>query len=208
MTEEVMGCIYGLRDPRNDEIRYVGATIRPDSRYTQHKSKPVNGDVKEWYDELREDDAFPPEMDVLEEAPKKELADLELEYINEYQDDGDLLNIQISNSYTGESTVGRKSSADSLTILQMETRDIQDEIRRFKKRVDRYDNSVKLQERKLVDALADIRECHLRVLELLDGVEYVKSHSEELSEQIDDELDKYRGPLIEDYDPHNTRGDS
>lgn len=45
--------IYGLLDPSNGCIRYVGATKNPEKRYNQHLYNPCNGTMRDWVAELK-----------------------------------------------------------------------------------------------------------------------------------------------------------
>jgi hypothetical protein len=52
MTDE--RTLYGLFDPRNGELRYIGVTEKPlDLRLTGHCSGPANGLLREWLTELK-----------------------------------------------------------------------------------------------------------------------------------------------------------
>lgn len=43
--------IYALVDPMTRQIRYIGQTVNPESRYRQHAKS--NTPVGEWFEELR-----------------------------------------------------------------------------------------------------------------------------------------------------------
>lgn len=51
--------VYLLVDPRDDEIRYVGISSCPSSRYLDHVNGNTNEGVIAWIDELRAEDTLP-----------------------------------------------------------------------------------------------------------------------------------------------------
>lgn len=58
--------IYGLKDPRNNEIRYVGKSINPTLRYSEHiHEKKTNKEKMEWLKDLS-DNGAKPELVILE----------------------------------------------------------------------------------------------------------------------------------------------
>lgn len=85
------GFIYTLIDPRNGEVRYVGATIEPKRRLQSHKSEPPNEDMKMWIDELL-DKNNPPLMKLVGFGDVEELAEMEEEIIENMSEEYDLLN--------------------------------------------------------------------------------------------------------------------
>jgi predicted GIY-YIG superfamily endonuclease len=40
--------IYALIDPRTDEIRYIGKTVNPVSRFQAHKNRRINTHCSAW----------------------------------------------------------------------------------------------------------------------------------------------------------------
>lgn len=51
--------IYYLRDPRNSSVFYVGQSTNPTKRLKQHLENTKNSYLREWFDELREEDKLP-----------------------------------------------------------------------------------------------------------------------------------------------------
>lgn len=97
IDSERTGCVYALIDPRNQEPKYVGATINPDQRIYGLKSAPPNRRLSKWFDEL-ESNGLEPEFAVLERAAKSRLSELETRVIKEFDDLYDLFNVQKSSS--------------------------------------------------------------------------------------------------------------
>ena len=63
--------IYGLKDPRTGEIRYVGKSDKPKARYNQHiKGEFQNGHKERWIAELKREN-LRPEMVILEVTDEK-----------------------------------------------------------------------------------------------------------------------------------------
>lgn len=84
--------IYGLIDPRNKRIRYIGQTSHVDKRYRQHVAHPT-ASTKDWIEELKVS-ALQPILIVLEDVNGDSSGDqIEAEWIHFYrQMGGDLLN--------------------------------------------------------------------------------------------------------------------
>lgn len=63
MLETAQSYIYGLFDPADQVIRYVGQTTRPNARLCMHKSanpNPINGSVaKDWIAGMLREDRYP-----------------------------------------------------------------------------------------------------------------------------------------------------
>jgi len=102
--------IYGLTDPRTDDIRYIGITLKdPEVRLRSHLdlNKPGSSAKKEWIRELRELD-LKPEVRVLErqeiiisdlgtDHPPHETKEIEKEWISKMEKRGcDLTNSNFS----------------------------------------------------------------------------------------------------------------
>jgi hypothetical protein len=98
--------IYGLIDPRNDEIRYIGKTINPKSRLIGHINeskdvKVVNYRVK-WLRKLTKL-GLRPEIVFLKTCPSNEYEKYETEYIKLYSSN------KLTNSdETGQGNKNRK----------------------------------------------------------------------------------------------------
>lgn len=87
--------IYALTDPRTEEVRYVGVSVRPKARYNEHLSNAVKGGRTHrdcWirsliYQEIR------PGYLVLEEVPEESWQERERYWIAYYRERGHLTNI-------------------------------------------------------------------------------------------------------------------
>lgn len=76
--------IYGLYDPRDDSLRYIGKTIHPKSRLWDHitdaKSRALANGKAQWIRELLELDLYP-ELRILEECTKENWIEREIQWI-------------------------------------------------------------------------------------------------------------------------------
>jgi len=68
MTETIF--IYGLVDPRDTKVYYVGRTTRPKARLDQHINAKANGPKRRWISDLIDNGLYP-EMLILEEVDPK-----------------------------------------------------------------------------------------------------------------------------------------
>jgi hypothetical protein len=76
----VTGTVYGLVDPRTNQIRYVGETIRPlAERLTAHYGKSAAPRLRQWLVELREAGLKPRIVPLREDIPEKHLLTAERE---------------------------------------------------------------------------------------------------------------------------------
>lgn len=83
--------VYGLVDPRNDKVRYVGLSKNMQRRYQSHASKSTVT-TRDWFDELKAL-GMSPGIILLEEVESQDGVDVEYEWIFFYQQtQGDLLN--------------------------------------------------------------------------------------------------------------------
>lgn len=86
MTDKVY--IYGLKDPRTGEIRYVGKSVHPRERYKQHvKGGESNLHKGRWIADLRRA-GLKPEMIILEETTEAEWEARERHWIKQGLDSG------------------------------------------------------------------------------------------------------------------------
>lgn len=77
MTKATTGTVYVLVDPRNNSVRYVGATTKPlKDRLSGHLGR-ASRRVKAWIDELAVNDLKPRIEPVTEGVPEAELRDAE-----------------------------------------------------------------------------------------------------------------------------------
>ena len=98
--------IYGLIDPRNNEIRYIGKTINPDSRLESHLLESKNTNIKnyrvKWLRKLTRLE-LKPKIIFLKTCPSDEFEKYETEYIKIYS------NNRLTNSdETGQGNKNRK----------------------------------------------------------------------------------------------------
>lgn len=92
MTTQNTGTIYGLVDPRDETIRYVGQTVKPiEARLAGHLAAPAPR-VKAWIEELAVDGSLPRIVAIRETVPAAELDRVEREEIRAHASRGDLLN--------------------------------------------------------------------------------------------------------------------
>lgn len=91
--------IYGLLDPRTDEYRYVGKSVRGTERAKSHINFSHNELVYQWINELKSDN-YLPEIIILENvSDASQLIDKEKYWVGKLLNEGyDLLNILITNS--------------------------------------------------------------------------------------------------------------
>jgi hypothetical protein len=80
--------IYGLKDPRDDQIYYVGKTENPERRYREHlKDKKTNTKKTQWVAELRSA-GLQPEMVVLTTTTRQEWEESEIYWIARGYEEG------------------------------------------------------------------------------------------------------------------------
>ncbi|OQB16591.1 MAG: GIY-YIG catalytic domain protein [Parcubacteria group bacterium ADurb.Bin192] len=87
MSEQVT-YIYGLKDPETQEMRYVGKSNNPASRYSQHmQDKTSNKHKWNWIKQLA-DKGLKPELVIIEEVLYKKWEERERFWIKEYAEAG------------------------------------------------------------------------------------------------------------------------
>lgn len=89
--------IYGLYDPRDDKLRYIGKTIHPKARLWDHitdaKSRAIANGKAEWIRELLKLGLYP-ELRILEECTRENWIEREVQWIaDEIAKGTDLFNI-------------------------------------------------------------------------------------------------------------------
>jgi predicted DNA-binding protein (UPF0251 family) len=75
--------IYGLLDPRDQQLRYVGKTIHPSKRLREHLNQLDNTPKGEWLLELTKS-GFKPKLIVFSEVSKADASKAEKEAIRRY----------------------------------------------------------------------------------------------------------------------------
>lgn len=86
--------IYILKDPRDNSVRYVGATANPERRLSGHFYNATGNERKrEWIGELKQLN-IRPIMEILEKVSQEYAREAELKYIAHYfiEEDCDLVN--------------------------------------------------------------------------------------------------------------------
>jgi len=79
--------IYILRDPRTNEVRYVGKSDDPKRRLRRHKTEPGNTHRHNWISNLRSN-GLNPIMEIVEEVDKSEWKEKEEYWISYYKKRG------------------------------------------------------------------------------------------------------------------------
>jgi hypothetical protein len=121
--------IYALRDPRTDEIRYVGKTIDMDWRLRCHKMcRAANKHLNSWIKILL-NLGLEPKMEIIKETTPEEWAKDELLWIKEMKAKGcDLINIREGGegptgwTQLSEETKRKISLANKGKVRSLETR--------------------------------------------------------------------------------------
>jgi hypothetical protein len=76
--------IYGLIDPHNNKIKYIGKAKDPHNRFKSHLSKPSTL-LNPWFKKLKSE-GKEPILTILEVVEKYNALDIEKEYIKKYKD--------------------------------------------------------------------------------------------------------------------------
>lgn len=107
--------IYGLKDPRTDEFRYVGKSIAGIERAKSHLSHSHNQLVVDWISALKYDN-HNPDIIVLENVTDwTQLLDKEKYWIGKLLEDGhDLFNISSVNSYKNKLEILNKKIEEQI----------------------------------------------------------------------------------------------
>lgn len=87
--------VYGLKDPRTGQFRYVGQTYNPVRRLKGHIYSGSGPDAKTaWIDDLKNDGEIP-EMVILQECDMTEVFSSEINWISRLGQEGHpLLNVR------------------------------------------------------------------------------------------------------------------
>jgi excinuclease UvrABC nuclease subunit len=80
--------IYGLKDPTDNIIKYVGVSKNVESRYKQHFYVKHNETKFQWISKLKEVGLRPEliKLEVIKTSDRNEALNLEREYIKKYKD--------------------------------------------------------------------------------------------------------------------------
>lgn len=111
---EHINYIYGLADPLSGNIRYVGKSYDPNSRYRMHlKIKEPKTHKEFWIVSLKKLGLLP-ELVILETTTELQAAEREIFWIAEYRS----LGFKLTNSTDGgEGVRGRKHSEEAKVLL-------------------------------------------------------------------------------------------
>ncbi len=92
--------IYGLVDPTDKKIKYIGCSTNVEDRYRQHiyNSKYSNDDKYEWINGLRKQNLYPETiiLDTISTNDRKMAINMESKWIEKYKND--LFNMNQTNS--------------------------------------------------------------------------------------------------------------
>ncbi len=137
-TTTMDSIIYGLRDPRTDDYRYVGKSTNGIRRAKSHFHRSHNVMVGEWMEELRADN-YLPEIDILEHcAYWTELEEKEKFWILKLlEEKHPLLNIDFKNSLYHKRDIIEELRAD----LERKKSDLKDKITKIDKAVETLNNT-------------------------------------------------------------------
>lgn len=85
--KEIEYKIYGLKDPLDNMIKYIGLSKNVESRYKQHFYSK-NSDKSDWIDELKKIDLRPELiiLDTITTCDRNNALNKEKQYIKEYKD--------------------------------------------------------------------------------------------------------------------------
>lgn len=103
-----LATIYALCDPDTQEIRYVGMSSMPQTRYTHHKRNKISPHrpMYKWIEKLRKKGKVP-EFKVLEEVPSPVAREAEIRWIQQLSQNGtSLLNHNTNPSIEKVSVIG------------------------------------------------------------------------------------------------------
>lgn len=121
--ENARTSIYILKDPRNNNVRYVGKTsVKLETRLKQHVYRAQHSEKSNhkdnWINSLITSGVYP-EIEEIDFCKWDNSAELEIDYINKYTNLGyDLLNATLG----GEGTLGRKLSSEQLENCKIQQR--------------------------------------------------------------------------------------
>lgn len=82
--------IYALIDPISRDVRYIGATIKPECRLDAHMDHPRNSIMKRWIDELKANE-LKPELVIIDKVDATVYDDVEVRWIKDCRAAGCIL---------------------------------------------------------------------------------------------------------------------
>lgn len=115
MSGSETGFIYTLSDPRNGDVRYVGATRRPHARLSEHIEHPHSDRLETWVSEL-DAEGHTPDMNIINVATIDELSKKEAEALDKLSNRFELLNADHTPRYSTRNERVTKPSAAHGTI--------------------------------------------------------------------------------------------
>jgi len=83
VSDDTQSFVYGLADPRNNQIRYIGWTVDLEKRYKGHLTDNTNTHKVYWIQSLLRD-GIEPEMYIIEEIPVSLREEREKYWIEKY----------------------------------------------------------------------------------------------------------------------------
>lgn len=93
--------VYGLVDPRDGTVRYIGVSAFPELRLKYHIKKPVNGNVQDWFWELDRHKAGRPSLVILARVCRETWEAAEVSWIGFFRSAGELYNVHDGGTQKG-----------------------------------------------------------------------------------------------------------
>lgn len=115
--------IYALRDPRNDEVRYIGKSNSIYSRLKQHLQDRTKGSPKvKWIKSLIQE-GLTPSVKVLEIVDESKADEAELKWIKHYAKDSKLTNTALMNKTQKTAQEYERELAERAVYLERKEKD-------------------------------------------------------------------------------------
>lgn len=102
--------VYGLVDPRDNTVRYIGQTTTPENRFNLHYASPVNDKMAEWFKDVMDATGGKVWMRSIARASFEDAGQAERYWIAFYRSVGILLNVNDG----GEAPINRRRRFQSL----------------------------------------------------------------------------------------------